>query len=153
MRLLDGLQKNQVLTQLKVDSKRTLFEHIAPLMCHGHPELSSDLVLERLLERENQASTAIGPNVAIPHAMVPGLTENVLWICSLANALDYDNDGESFVQLVFVLLSPADRPGMHIKTLARIAKMCSQPGFISKITLAETPELAYRCIEEADGWL
>ncbi|NUN15161.1 MAG: PTS sugar transporter subunit IIA [Myxococcales bacterium] len=150
MRLLDGLQKSHVLTQLKVDSKRALFEHVAPLVCRSRPELSSDLVLERLWERESQASTAIGPDVAIPHAMVPGLTENVLWICSLADPLDYDNNGESFVQLVFVLLSPADRPGMHIKTLARIARMCSQSGFIAKITAARTPDQAYRCIEEAD---
>ena len=61
-----------------------------------------------MLAREKLGSTGFGGGVAIPHAKIDGLARVVGGFVRLAQPVDFDAVDGLPVDLVFVLLSPAD---------------------------------------------
>jgi mannitol/fructose-specific phosphotransferase system IIA component (Ntr-type) len=77
-------------------------------------------VLEDLLARESQGSTALGRGVALPHAKTVGAEQPVLAFGRYSKGVDFHSlDGEP-VYLVFLFLSPRNRPGFHLRVLAAL---------------------------------
>ncbi|MEN9926588.1 MAG: hypothetical protein RL268_2714, partial [Pseudomonadota bacterium] len=58
------------------DSKQAILEQLAERFASVYG-LESNLVLERIEEREKLGSTGFGRGVAIPHARIPGLNRPV----------------------------------------------------------------------------
>ncbi len=57
---------------VEITSKKRLLEVLAGLLSSAQPQLHTDTILERLLERERLGSTGLGHGVALPHARDPG---------------------------------------------------------------------------------
>ena len=151
MRLSELLSPQDFLTGVEATTKEALFDLLVDALVARHPELDARLVLRRLHAREQQASTGIGSAVALPHAMMPEIEDNILLACTLRQPLDYDDEGRGPVRVVFVLLSPADRPGMHIKILARIARLCNESGFVDALSAAPDPAGAYAVLRRFEA--
>ncbi len=128
-----------------------LRELVSILPGRDDPEVREQL-LQAVLDRENRMSTGIGMGVAIPHGK-SNLVEGMEVTFGLAtNAIDFDAlDGEP-VNIFFLLISPPDFAGPHIKTLARISRMLSsdeiRDGLTTATSAAEVLDLVRR--EEVD---
>lgn len=83
---------------------------------------SADELFQRLWEREQQGSTGIGSGVAIPHCKVPGLRRALIAVGGVPAGVDFAAaDGEP-VRLLFVVVSPAESPEEHLRSLAAISR-------------------------------
>ena len=81
-------------------------------------------VLAAILKREELASTGIGGGVAVPHARHPGVAAAVGAIAHFKSGVDFESlDGEP-VNVICLLVSPADRPDEYLQLLAA-ASNCS----------------------------
>jgi mannitol/fructose-specific phosphotransferase system IIA component (Ntr-type)/transcriptional regulator with XRE-family HTH domain len=95
--------------------------------------LDPDVFLKDLLDREESASTGVGHGVAVPHAYTAVLDETIVGFFRIPEGLDFDAiDGEP-VYLVFILAGPRSSEHMHLKLLARIARLFSHNSFYEKI--------------------
>lgn len=109
-------------------SKHEVLERLSTLVVRG-PSLeyatapSRTEVLRVLVERERMQSTGVGLGVAIPHGTIDGLAEHVgaLLVCRPGVAFDAI-DGKP-VSVVFGLLGPRGSAALHLKHLARIARL------------------------------
>ncbi len=103
------------------------------------PDEHRDLVLERLLQREELSSTGIGGGVAVPHPRNP-LSDIVpapmISTCFLERAVDFGAVDGQPVQILFVLLAPTTKA--HLKLLARLAFCLRDRTFLQ--LLQEAPE-------------
>ncbi len=97
-------------------------------------------VLEALLAREAAQSTGIGGGVAIPHAVYPELDSTVIELALSPDGLDFMSLDEKPVHTVFLLLSPPASSGVHIKLLARIARLMRQPDVLEQLLSAVTAD-------------
>ena len=102
-------------------------------------------------QREAVQSTGIGQGLAIPHAMVPGLVETALIVGRIDPAADYEALDGAPVDLVFMLLSPVDGLKVHLRLLARLARIVGQDEVLDLLRKASGPEDALRILLEEDA--
>ncbi|MDA0328964.1 MAG: PTS sugar transporter subunit IIA [Gemmatimonadetes bacterium] len=97
----------------------------------------ADLIHARLLERERQQSTVLGPGLAIPHATVAGLAKPVIGIALAEEPVGFGPPEVEAVSVFLVLLSPPGHERAHIKLLARICRLGRDKTFIPTLIAAE----------------
>jgi PTS system nitrogen regulatory IIA component len=97
---------------------------------------ASDLA-RRLVERETMGSTGLGGGLAIPHCKVRELTEVVVAIGISRSGVDFHSPDGQPVTVLFVVLSPAESPALHLQALARISRLIRMPGVAETLRHAE----------------
>ena len=83
---------------------------------------SADDLHAKLVEREQQGSTAIGNGVAIPHCKLPRLDRAVVAVGVAPGGVAIDTLDHQPVRLFFLVVSPESSPAAHLQSLAAIAK-------------------------------
>ncbi len=84
--------------------------------------VSSDIIYDLLRERELLGSTAIGNGFALPHLKLKGVKQYI-GIFVLQTPLDFDSIDNVPVSVVFVVVSPSDKPSLQLKILTLLAKL------------------------------
>jgi PTS system fructose-specific IIA component/PTS system nitrogen regulatory IIA component len=79
-------------------------------------------VVWKLLKRERLGSTGIGQGVAIPHAMFDKIKQLVGALATFPGGVDFDSIDGKPVHTAFLLVSPWDRPGDHLRALEKAAR-------------------------------
>ncbi len=104
-----------------------------------------------LLSQEAVHTTAMGAGVAIPHATMAGLDYPALMVALAPGGTDFGPTGLDPVHLFFLLLSPEDQMGLHIKLLARITRLIRHPGFIERLRSARSSTELIEEFERVDA--
>ena len=79
-------------------------------------------VLAAVMQREERGSTAIGNGVAIPNSVSACVGRTIGAIASVPAGVEFDSlDGQP-VRRIFLLVSPKDRPGEHLRLLETVAR-------------------------------
>jgi mannitol/fructose-specific phosphotransferase system IIA component (Ntr-type) len=81
-----------------------------------------DEILAAILKREELGSTGIGRGIAIPHARFPHVTCCVGALAKFSPAVDFESLDRKPVEQVFLFISPADRPGDHLRVLEAVSR-------------------------------
>lgn len=118
-------------------SKKRLFETIARIVSNDQLSLDYDDVLDQLTAREKLGSTGLGQGIAIPHCRVEQCTEPLGTLLTLQEPLAYDAPDDIPVDLLFVLLVPAEAHQQHLDILADIARLFSQPDLCTRLRAAQ----------------
>lgn len=91
------------------------------------PRLPMDEVRRDIVAQEKSLPSSIGDRIALPHAMVAGLTSPICALVKPSHPIDWDApDGEP-VDVVLILLSPAGDHERHLTMLAAIARRLARP--------------------------
>jgi len=138
MRICDFLTQDRILTTLATRSKEEVIATLAALVAESHPAIDR-LTLDRAIcEREQQGSTAVGEGVALPHARFPGLGQNLAAFICIGDGIDFESIDGKPTHFIFLLVSPAEAPGPHLKVLARMSRLLSDPGFKARSLQAKS---------------
>jgi len=98
--------------------------------------LDPKVILRDLIEREKAASTGIGHGVAVPHAYATGLDEMIVAFFRIPEGLEFDAIDGQPVYMAFILAGPRSSDQLHLRLLARIAKLVSHNSFYDRILKA-----------------
>lgn len=90
----------------------------------------------RLVEREAMGSTGLGGGLAIPHCKVRDLADVVLAVGISRSGIDFHSSDGVPVTLIFLVLSPADAPALHLQALARLSRVMRVPGVAESLRSA-----------------
>ncbi len=142
-----AIKASGIACKLSADNKEILFDRLGQLAETGHG-LPANLVSDALKRREAEASTGCGAGIAIPHARIVGLEENILLFCSLDPAVDYDAPDGQEVDLVFALLSSADDSKAHLLHLAEIARNARNADHIIRLRGATNADALYALLTQ-----
>lgn len=151
MRLSDFLDPALVICDLPAADSRQLLSQISERVCGQYPDLEEKVLLSKLQEREEKSSSGLECGVAVPHAMVPGVQKAICVAIRLAEPIDLKTIDGSPVCIVFALISSPEAVATHIRILARIARLCSDPAFIDKMNQAEDAASLFEVIREEDN--
>jgi PTS system nitrogen regulatory IIA component len=78
---------------------------------------------QKLLQREDLGSTAIGDGVAIPHCKMKGIKNPIVMLSISKRGVDFHSlDGEPS-HLFFLVVSSPDNPSVNLQILAAIAQL------------------------------
>ena len=151
LRLADYLQEDRVLWELPSLDTPSFLKALAAEAAARIPAVDEKELLARLLEREEERSTGVGGGLALPHARVSGLERTVLLVGRVRDGLDFGAPDGRPVDLLFVLLSPADASSEHLRLLARVARIFAPEGILEKLRAAPGPKQLFQLLLEEDA--
>ena len=114
-------------------------------------EGEQESIIKAIMKREELGSTGIGRGVAVPHTKHPSVNRLIGTVGVSVEGVDFNSlDGEK-VQLFFLLISPPDRPGDHLRALENISRQLRDDTFCRFLKQAKTAEDVQQLLEEADS--
>jgi PTS system nitrogen regulatory IIA component len=99
-------------------------------------DLPPEQISAEILKREALGSTGTGGGVAIPHARIQGLTKAFGIFARLNKPMDFAAIDGRPVDLVFLLLLPANPVGEQLKALAAVARKLRDPACLRELRSA-----------------
>jgi PTS system nitrogen regulatory IIA component len=137
MLISDLLSPERIRFDVKSSSKKRLLELISEELARNSDEFTKREIFESLCARERLGSTGLGRGVAIPHGRIKGSQHVEASFIRLKKPLPYDAaDGEP-VDLLFCLAVPEDCGEDHLKLLAQVAELFSDPEMLAMLREAE----------------
>ncbi len=151
MKLTEFVIKDAIIPELKSSTKEDVIrEMVASLKNHGAIK-SEDEVISAILKREELGSTGIGNGVAVPHTKHPAVDQLVATVAVSRDGVDFASlDGEP-VYILFLLVSPLDRPGDHLRGLENISRHLRGQDFCSFLRQSDSAGAIWANLEEADS--
>ena len=150
MKLSDILTENDIIPDLKAQDKKGVLEELAEAIITHDPGLDKGSLVRVLLERERLGSTGIGDGVAIPHGKFHGISHPIISFGRSRSGLDFDSmDGEP-VFLFFLLVAPENSASIHLKALAKIARILKNSSFRRELLAVPTRKEIYQTIIQND---
>ena len=150
MKILDVLQIETIIPELTSRDKKGILEElaapIAALTNLHHPDL-----VRVLLEREQLGSTGIGDGIGIPHGKIAGLDRMVVGFGMSRQGVDFDSLDGRPAHIFFVLVTPEQSTGQHLKLLARLSKMLKSDLFRKKLMTAASRDEIHAIIRNEDN--
>ena len=120
-KLYSLLNEKVIDLDFKEKNKPKLITALVDLLSKSGKLKNKKSFLRSILEREKLGSTGIGNGVAIPHAKSGSIKGFALAFAKSKEGVDFGAlDGEK-VYLFFILASPVDPVGEHLKILAKIS--------------------------------
>lgn len=129
MRLSKKIQKKALKLTLEATSKEEALEELVGLLCNAYRLKERGTILGAIRAREAKQSTGIGMGLAVPHAKTPVVDQLYVAFGRSVAGIDFDTvDGET-AHIFFILVSPRDVSGPHIKALAGISRLVKHEEF------------------------
>lgn len=100
-------------------------------------------IRQALMDREQLGSTGVGRGVAIPHGKIDGVGEIVGLLAKLHQPVDFESVDDQPVDIIFVLLAPADATAAHLKALAKVSRLLRDERVREALRGAETTEALF----------
>ena len=149
MKILDALTHKTIVVDLQSKDKKGILEElVAPVaMAAG---IDADDLVKVLLEREQLGSTGIGGGIGIPHGKLKALETLVLGFGFSRAGGDFESMDGKPTHIFFLLLTPENSTGLHLKVLARISRILKNEPFKEKLMAATETEEIYTIIGEED---
>ena len=152
MKFSDFIKSGAIRAGLKSETKETVIEELVQSLLDAG-EIESDQrddIIAAIMKREELGSTGIGRGVAVPHTKHPSVQKLVGTVGVSDEGVDFDSlDGEP-VQLFFLLISPPERPGDHLRALENISRQLRDETFCRFLKQSKSAEDIDQLLHEAD---
>ena len=153
MKFADFVSREAIRAQLDAREKEAAVrEMVQALLDAGRVEADQfESIVKAILKREELGSTGIGRGVAVPHTKHPSVDRLVGTVAICGEGVDFDSlDGET-VHLFFLLISPPDRPGDHLRALENISRQLRDDTFCRFLKQAKNSDEILQLLDEADN--
>lgn len=153
MKLTEFVVNEAIIADLQVDSKEAAIRAMVGSLkdAGAIPADDEESIVAAILKREELGSTGIGNGVAVPHTKHPSVDKLVATVAIAGNGVDFASlDGED-VFILFLLVSPPDRPGDHLRGLENISRHLRDQTFCNFLRQSNTRDAVVELLEEADN--
>lgn len=110
-----------------------------------------EILLAKLMERENLSSTGIGGGVGIPHASGESVDDMILAVGQSPEGVEFDSlDGQP-VKVIFMIVGSERAPRTHLQMLAMIVRLCKTHDLIKSIAAAGSASEIFAILSVTDN--
>lgn len=150
IKISDLLKEKYINLDLKSNTKKEVIEELSHIVAQSSKLTNRKAFVKAILEREELGSTGIGSGVALPHSKT-NVAKNFILVFGRKNeGLDFGAlDGENTF-LFFILASPKEEVGMHLKILAEISYIVRDKFIIELLKKAQDKKEVLKIISEAE---
>ena len=154
MNFSEFIQKEAIITDLRAQTKEGVIQEMVDALAKtdkGVKKADVRGVVDSILRREELGSTGIGHGIAVPHTKHVCVDKLVggIAICQ-GEGVDFDSLDAEEVKLFFMLVSPPDLPGEHLRALEYITHQLKRKDFVEPLKACKTPEDVIKLLREAD---
>jgi nitrogen PTS system EIIA component len=152
MNLCDFVVRDAIISDLKATEKQDVIRELMDALRQtGHVQDSDfESVVKAIIKREELGSTGIGKGVAVPHTKHPSVPRLVGTVGLSQKGVNFEAlDGEP-VYIFFLLVSPPDKPGDHLRALENISRHLKDNHFCRCLQRARSREELAQLLQDAD---
>ena len=149
MRITDLLKKQGIVLDASPGSKSEAIDILVQLheKCGNLKDMSA--YKDGIIAREEMGTTAIGMEVAIPHAKSEAVKAPALTAITVPNGVDYESPDGHPCKLIFMIAATTDGD-VHLEVLARLMQMLMHEDFTANLKAAKTPDDFLRIIDDQE---
>jgi len=138
-RIAAWLQPEAIHLDVPLRDQSHALEFIAGAIGERH-RLDPAPIYRALCRREQAGSTGLGAGFAIPHARIPGIERPLTLLLRARTPLAFKALDHEPVWLMLAILVPVDGDrNDHLKLLALVAELFSEPRFRARMDTGEDP--------------
>jgi PTS system fructose-specific IIA component/PTS system nitrogen regulatory IIA component len=152
MKLTDFVVREAVVPDLKVENKEQAIRGLVASLKNAGVVAAQDEdgIVAAIIKREELGSTGIGRGVAVPHTKHPNVDRLIATVAICHDGVDFASlDGDA-VHILFLLVSPPEKPGDHLRGLENISRHLRSETFCNFLRQARTQDEIWDLLREAD---
>ncbi len=123
MKIHSLLMHDMILLDLKSKDRDPLLKEMVAFVKKRNRISKEKDLFEKLLQRENLGSTAIGEGVAIPHCKIKGIKSPIVALALSKQGVNFHAIDKKPSHIFFLVVSSPDNPSLNLQILAAIAHL------------------------------
>ena len=139
MDTVDLLDESLITLSLTAKDKYKAIEELLDLLVKAGKVKNREQALKDLIEREEYLSTGLENGLAVPHAKTDAVDGVLLAFGLSKEGIEFESVDGKPAHYIFLVLSPRETSGPHIRILAQITRLFKHPDVPQKIMNAKTP--------------
>ncbi len=139
--LSDAIARGGIVSEMEAASRdQAIQELISSIPSNRLPMgIGATQLADLVFAREEEISTDLGNGIAIPHARCPGLAAPLAVLGRSKNGVLYSSEESERVHLLFLLVTPTDRPESQLALLRQVARLGDKEASRDSLMNAESP--------------
>ncbi len=154
MRLVKYLSPDSVVLNLDVSSKAELIRSLSSVLAESRAAkeagLNAETIATAISAREAEGTTGIGNGFAFPHARFSNLNSIAIGIATLKNPLEYESFDHAPVNVVCMVIVPAQKPTLALKVMSLVARLFNDRKYGEKIRQANSGADVLQVMNESE---
>jgi len=150
MKLSSKIKKSAIKLEMSAKNKEEALVELVDLLCSAYSIKEKEKVLEAIKKREEKQSTGLGMGLAVPHAKTDAVDKLYTAFGRSKEGVDFDCPSGEKAHLFFILVSPLDVSGPHIKALAGISRMIKHKEFRDAVMSCKSESEFLEVVKEAE---
>ncbi|MFF0305745.1 fructose-specific PTS transporter subunit EIIC [Streptomyces sp. NPDC004562] len=131
------LTERTVRVRLDAADKAAAIREMAALLACSGRVVDEDELVATALRREEQGTTGLGEEIAIPHAKTDAVSAPVVGFARSAEGVEWDSPDGTKARLVFMIAVPEAAAGdEHLRILALLSRKLTDAGFRERLLAA-----------------
>jgi PTS system nitrogen regulatory IIA component len=139
MKISNYMTEELVKLDIAPGEKFSLLSRLSHMLGADKRVIDPDRLAEDIAEREKIEPTGIGEGVAIPHARTDSVSDIIIMMARLEEAVQYNSIDGKPVTLLFLIGTPKDAVQSYLKVLANLTKLIKEDSVRKSLALASTP--------------
>lgn len=138
------IHKNTTMIKTQPMTRDEAIEHmVSNLDKHGYVKDKATLTRD-IFAREAESTTALGMNIAMPHAKSAGIKEPVVSVLKNNEGVTWQSLDGTVPQIVFLITVPEHSHDMHLKTLQNLSRHLMDDAKREALLQSETENVLYQ---------
>ena len=150
MKITDLLSEESIELNVEAKDKNDIIDKMTRLMLKTGRINNLEKYKKLVLKREEEGSTGVGEEIAIPHGKGECVTEPGLVAMVVPNGVDYKALDGKPVKLLFMIAAPNTSDNVHLDVLSRLSTMLMNSNFKNKLISAKSKEEFLKIIDETE---
>jgi len=149
--LINLLKEKFINLKLEGTNKKEVISELSAIIAQSNNLKNKKIFFNAIIEREGLGSTGIGNGVAIPHAKTTAAKKFILGFARKGDGMDFGAlDGEK-TYLFFILASPKEEVGGHLKILAEISRLVKDKFIVDLLKRAKDKKEVLKIISSVQS--
>jgi PTS system nitrogen regulatory IIA component len=151
MKLYNLLIQDMIIEDLNSTDREGALKEMANFLKKRKKIGKEKELYEKLLQREELGSTAIGEGVAIPHCKIKGVKSPIVLLAISKKRIDFHSLDGKPSNIFFLVVSSPDNPSLNLQILAAIASLVRKSGsLLKKVLNAQNTSTVLEIIREEE---
>lgn len=153
MNLVDYVSNEHIIELEGNISKNDILKQLTDELKNKGLISDADKTLSALVDREKLGSTAVGDEIAIPHAKLQEIDDVIILLAISRDGVDFDSVDKLPVKVIFLVLASDKKMNLHLKTLARISRLIKMTDFKKRVNSTSSSEEILSVLSEEESRL
>ena len=140
------ISPGSVLCNVHARSKKHSLEILSELLSNPNPDIASEEIFAKLVERERLGCTSLDRGIAFPHCRVSGAQDSCGALMKLSEPVDFDSPDGVSVDLIFGLILPTELQDSHYEDIDMVTGMLTNESLTARLRSANTSSELYNAV-------